>query len=632
MATDKNLIKDIDMCYQEAYSAQALMHQEFEEDDGFYLGGLKQWNANDIAKMSDENRTIISKNKVAKPVNLVTGHFRQNKIDLKYHPVESNDQETADIYTELSKWAIDYTGGRENTAFQFGDCVRVGLGWCEVKMEYYRDPLYGDIAINLLNKYNIMFDPYATDPTQKDWNYIIRYGYPSKENAINAYPEMEDEIRKLKSSSRQKFLIQEYSNINDAGFRVNIVEKWYRVYEKKLIIIDPMTLEFYEWKGGKRKFNQLMEAQPELKQRIALIEARLPRIKLVAQADEKVLLYDDYAPDAFSKTMYPFIPMFCYYLPNFNDWQYKVKGIVRDLKDPQRELNKLNAIYMETAMSMPQSGWVYETNAVKDPEELDKSGGAQKIEVRNGKGLGNGLWPIQPPQMNQVLSQLYENYGRDFADIGPNADILGMIGSDSMASSSDASGASLQHRTKQGMMSLQNPFDGAALAYRMIGKCFLELMNKWPKTKIERILGRPISPQFEKSRRQNKFDVIPDTQTGSATYRLATYAQLQSYVQHGIQIPQSILREASDIPAKLKAKWAQAEQAQMQQAMQQRKEEQQLRMAEINMSQQGLIQAQKVETQGKLMIEQMDQKGDEKIEEMKGMNRLAVEKLKQQSA
>lgn len=632
MPTDKNLIKDIDMCYQEAYSGQRAMLDEFEEDDGFYLGGLKQWNANDLAVMYDEDRTVISKNKTAKPVNLVTGHFRQNKMDLKYYPVESNDQETGDIYTELAKWAMEGTGGRENTAFQFGDCVRVGLGWSEIKMCYDQDPLYGDISINLLNKYNIMFDPYATDPTQKDWNYIIRYGYPSKQNAINAYPDMEKEINSIKATQRQKFLIQEYSNINDAGFRINIVEKWYRVYEKKMVIIDPVTLEFYEWKGGRRKFNQLMEARPELRDRVALIEMKAPRIKLLAQAEEKVLLYDDYAPPAFSQTMYPFIPMFCYYVPNFNDWQYKVKGIVRDLKDPQRELNKMNAIYMDAAMSVPHSGWVYETTAPADPEQLDKTGGAQKIEVRQGKGLGNGLWQIPPPQMNPVLSQLYENYGRDFAEIGPNADLLGMIGNDQAASSADASGAALQLRTRQGLMSLQNPFDGAALAYRMIGKVFIELINRWPASKIQRILGRPVPPQFEKSRKTNRFDVMVDTQSSSPTYRMATYAQLRSYVQHGIQIPQAVLREASDIPAKIKKIWAQQEQQQLQQQMQQRKEDQQIQLAQIAAAQQGLIKSKQIEMSGKMDIEKVDQQGDEKIEEMKGINRLAVESMKQEKA
>lgn len=622
--TDANLIKDVCVAYDEAYSAEHEMHLEFEEDDGFYLGGLKQWNPNDLSLMMHENRTVITKNRVAKPVNLVTGYFRQNKMDLKYYPVERGDQEGADTHTELAKWIIENTGGREIIAYSFGDSVRVGMGWFEVKMKYDEDPLYGDVDINLLNKYNIMYDPYMSDPTLKDCNYILRYGYPTKAEAGNAYPDMEKEINKIKATPRQKFLVQEYSNYNDAGFRVNIVEKWYRVYEKMMVIIDPMTLESYEWTSGKRKFNQLLEARPELESRIALIEVKVPRIKLIAHAEDKILLYDDYAPEGFSRTMYPFIPMFCYYVPNFNDWAYKVKGIVRDFKDPQRELNKINAIYMDAAMTVPNSGWVYETTAVKDPDELDKTGGGQKIEVKPGKGLGNGIWQIQPPQMNAVLSQLYESYRGDMIEIGPSQDAMGVIGDG--GSAADASGVTYQARVKQGLMSLQNPFDGAALAHRILGKLLMDLTSKWPDSKIARILGRPVPKSF---RDNSRYDSIVDTKSSSPTYQLATYSQLQGYVQHGIQIPQSVLREAADIPFRLKQKWEQEEQAQVQQQLEMRQQEQQLRIAEIQTNNQALIQSKNIEMEGRKELEVMGQAGDERILEKEGMQKIAIEKLKQ---
>ena len=631
MATDKNILKDIDECYQECYSAQNPMLEEFEEDDGFYLGGLKQWNANDIAKMNENQRTIISKNRIAKPVNLVTGYFRQNKMDIKYYPVEGNDQETADIYTETAKWVVENTGGRENIAFQFGDSARVGLGWCEIKMRYDRDPLYGDIVINLLNKYNVMFDPYATDPTQSDWNYIIRYGYPSKADAINAYPDSEDVISKIRTNQRHKFLIQEYSSIQDAGFRINIVERWYRTWEKRMMIIDPNTLEVYEWTSGKRKFNQLLDTKPELKQRIALIEVKVPKIKLQAQAEDKELLYDGDAPEGFSKTMYPFIPMFCYYVPNFNDWAYKVKGIVRDLKDPQRELNKMNAINMDAAMTVPNSGWIHEDNVVITPEELDKTGAGVKIKVRQGKGLNQGLWQIQPPVMNQVLSQLYESYRSDMVEIGPNADLLSMIGSQSGASSADASGLAIQTRVKQGLMSLQNPFDGAALTHRLIGKYLLEMINRWPDVKIRRIIGRPLPPKFNRTR-SYRYDCITDTQSSSPTYQLATLAILQGYIQHGIQIPQAVLREAAVIPAKLKQFWAQQEAQQTKQALDQRNKEHQIEIMKIKAMTGGQVQSKQIEMEGKKVLERMDQAGDERIQEMKNMNDLTIAKLKEKSA
>jgi hypothetical protein len=212
--------------------------------------------------------------------------------------------------------------------------------------------------------------------------------------------------------------------------------------------------------------------------------------------------------------------------------------------------------------------------------------------------------------------------------IGPNADILGMIGSDQGASSADASGMALQLRTKQGLMSLQNPFDGAALAHRMLGRYLVQMINRWSKEKIQRIIGRPVPPEFEKQKSGARFDCIIDTKTSSPTYRLATYAELQGYIQHGIEIPQAVLREVVDIPAKTKELWAQMEQQQMQQQLQQRQEDIKLEMAKITAATSGPERAKKIEIDGKKDIKRMDQVGDKDLMTMQLANKLAVEKMK----
>ena len=71
MATDKNIIRDIEECYDECFSAENLMHLEFEEDDGFYLGGLKQWNANDIALMNVEITASLTEISSLQSCNIV---------------------------------------------------------------------------------------------------------------------------------------------------------------------------------------------------------------------------------------------------------------------------------------------------------------------------------------------------------------------------------------------------------------------------------------------------------------------------------------------------------------------------------------------------------------------------------
>ncbi len=623
--TDANVLKDTEECFNEAFEAENGMLEEMEEDDKFYLGD--QWAGVEVNKLIAQDRPIITINQTFKPCNLVTGYYRQNTLDIKYYPVEGADQGTADIYTEGAKWIMENGGGRENIAFTFGDSSRVGLGWIQMEMNYTQDPINGDIEITSGDKYHFLFDPYMKDPTLSDCDYILRYAWLSKDKAINIYPDMAEEIKKIKAGHDVKFTTQIPTGSYDRGTRINVVEKWYRVWEKMSIVIDVKTFESYEWKAGKQRFNEMMSQVPDLKERIQLIDIKVPRIKLITEAEGEILIHNGDTPAGFSDNMYPFIPMFCYYVPNFTDWTYKVQGIVRSLKDPQREYNKIRSIMMDAAMTVPNSGWVYRTGVPKNPDELDKTGGGQKIELNQG-GLGDGLWPIVPPQLNQVLTQLHELHRLDITTIGPNADMLGMIGNDSNASSADASGLALQLRAKQGLLSLQNPFDGASLSHRILGRYLIQMMNRWSKEKIERIIGRPVPPQFEKYKNTARFDCITDTKTSSPTYQLATYAQLQGYVQHGVPISPKVLLEASDIPAKLKKIWAEDEQNKIQQALKDREDSKQLEIMKLKIMANSPIQTKEVEMAGKKDITAMDNETDKEIKHMDIQNKMAVEILK----
>ena len=627
--TDANLIKDVEETYNEAYQGQSGMLDQMEEADKFYLGGINQWSSEDVAQLKAEDRPIVSINRIQKAINMVLGYNRQNKMDLKFFPVEGSDQETGDIYTEVSKWIMTNCNGNENSAYTFGDNVRGGLGWLTLNMDYTTDPLYGDIKVNFGDKYHTLFDPYSKDPAQEDWDYILRYAWPSKEVAASIYPKRAKTIKRIKTGDASKFTVQSPMGLYDRNTRVNIVEKWYKIWETKTIIIDPFTFESYEWKGGEKKLNQLKEQRPELMNRVAIVKAKDYRIKLITEMEGRELLHDGRPPKGFSERHYSFIPSFCYYLPNFNDWTYKVFGVINPMIDPQKEYNKFRSVMTDAVMSVPSSGWIYEKNAVTDPNELNKTGPV-KIEVARGKGLGDGLWAVPPAQISSALTQLHQFHEQDMTAIGPNPDLLGIVGQG--GSGADAPGVSLNLRQKQGMLTLQNPFDGQALAFRLLGRRMIELINRWPDEKIQRIIGRPVPPQFQQVKNKAKYDCIVDQQSSSPTYRMTNYIQLQQQIQHGAKIPPEVMREAMDLPAKTKQIWAQSEAKQMQQAMQQRQQEHQIEMKKLEIMASSPVKEKQLDIKGDLMLEDKKQEGRVELEEMDNMAKLAIEKLKGKKA
>lgn len=624
--TDQNRIKDVEEAYNESYSGWRAWQAQAEEDEKFYLGN--QWNADDLAMLEDSNRPVISINNIKKPIDLIVGHHRQNKINLKYLPIEGTDALSADLLTETAMWATNRANASEYWAYAFGDAVRTGKGWMTARMDYTEDPVFGNIEVMFEDKYRMLPDPYFRDPLLKDCDYIVRYGWPQKEKAAQMYPKHKKAIRKIKPGRSSLFNWQQPQNgILDRGERVNIIEMWHKQWVKITLLMDPDDpTEGFEWTAGKKKLKQFKEQRPELAEQLAIVTVRMPRVKLTTQLEGKILLSDDDPPVGYSRTKFPFVPIFCYFVPTFNEWSWKLQGVIRALKDPQREYNKFRSLMMDAAMTVPNSGWLFETDSFVDPDQADKTGAGQKIELNPG-GMDR-VKKIEPSQPNQVMALIHEYCRNDIRDIGPNADLLGMPGQEG-GSSADASGTTLSIRQKQGLVALQNPFDGLKLAYKQYGALIRELISMWPMEKLQRILGenRQIPPNLQRDISGKEYDYAVDDQSQSPTYRLAGYGQLQEYGRHGGQVPPEIMREMSLIPTEVKQQWAQIEQRNVEQAMQQRQIENQLELAKIQASQQGLVQASKVQAEGAYAREQLDQTGSMSREQLKRKKELELKEM-----
>jgi hypothetical protein len=353
---------------------------------------------------------------------------------------------------------------------------------------------------------------------------------------------------------------------------------------------------------------------------VQVVDVKVPKIKLIAIAEDKILLYDDYPPEGFSDNLYPFIPMFSYYLPNFNDWALKVFGVIRSMRPAQKEYNKMRSIMMEIAMSQPY-GWKYEVGAVENPAELDKSGARQKVEVRPGKMLER----LEGGAISDQLASLHQMHHDDLTEIGPNPDLLGMVGAG--GSAMDVSGITLKLRKDQGMMTLQNPFDGAALAHKAVGRYLVEMYNRWPKEKIQRIIGRQVPQDWDKRKMSSRFDCTIDEQSSSPTYQMATLATMMSMNEHGTVVPPMVMREYFNIPQKLKDSWAAEEQKTVQMQLQQRQEDMKMQVMQMGVKSKADMDKVMAQITGDKEITSMKIESEEKIAMDKLMNDLAKSKI-----
>lgn len=580
---DKGKIKDLLSQWKNSYHSWEGYFGSLEEDFEFKLG--KQWSDADEQKLKDEKRPILSINNIKKPCDLIEGHQRQYPTDIHVIPIDGTDQEKADVFSETIKWVMADGDGNQSVSQAFSDGITGGIGWVHAYFDNDRDMANGDIYVQHESPFRIIPDPELSKMDLSDCGYIFRHAWISKESAASIYEDHAKEIKALKGGNTGKFLIQEpLPNTNNT--HVTILEKWYREYVNKTYIVDTTTQQVSEFTGSRRKLSKLEDMIKNNPDDMVpgtttpyglldIIKRKEPIIKMTSICEDKIILYDDVNP--YGIDMYPFIPCWAYYSPAFNNWNWKLQGVVRSLKDSQREKNKRRSKLLHAAMTLPYSAWLYKQGTVQDPDQFKKSG-----EVGLAIPYEGDTPPIQsqPVQISQALVQLEEMHTNDIRTIGPNADLLGMSGQQG-GSGMGAPGISIQLRQKQGLTSIQTLFDNLSFHKRMLGRYLIKLITqKFSDEKIMRIINRELPEGFRESMEYARYDCQVDEVVESSTNRAYNFTVLVDLAKNGYPVPNEMLIESSDLPAKTKQQIAQSMRAQAQ-AQQQAAQAEQQKQAEL---------------------------------------------------
>jgi hypothetical protein len=533
----KDRTKDVKDAFNEANGSLRPLYDAMEDDFRMCLGD--QFTDAQKEELAKKGRPAVVVNHLLKAMKLITGQQKQSKSDIKVFPVEGGDNLKADIYTQLLKWIMVNSGGQYYSSIAFENAVTCGIGWLTVDMDYSNDPLNGDIVIGSESPFRVAFDPYMKNPDLSDCGYILRRKYMPKKTAMATWQEQATEIDKIKAStaSPSTFTVQTPYVPDDRGNYIYVTEMWYREYEERSYIFDPSSRNVIEIPKGQA---------PEGFQ---VFTRRVPVIRMAMTCQDEITLYDDYSP--YNMNRYPFFPVFGYYFPDFNDWEWKVQGIVRAMKDIQREKNKRHSQTMAAILEMPFSGLMFEEGAINDESQLKKPGPGKLIKLNPG-GIQK-IQQIQPPNLPNALITLEKMDDENLFRVGPNPDLMGEM------QDKGAPGITIQLRQKQGMTSIQDIFDNYSMSQKQLGKYIIEIVNKnFQPWKVERILGQPLPPDFAANMGNDRYDCIYDEVASNPTYRISNAMVVMEMMRAGLPVPPQVVIAMTDLPDAVKEMWLQA--------------------------------------------------------------------------
>lgn len=587
-----------------------LWNKQAHEDFAFALG--EQWTEEERAVLAEEKRPCLTFNKIQPLLDLVSGYQRDNSSRIKVHPEGGEDQvfsKIADrILVAVDKWSkLEY---KMNLMFDQG--IYCGKDFLEMAVKYDTDPINGDLVFRNNGPFLIIVDPDSVEYDMSDAGWLVKVSrltksrlkdlYPKKKTLIDGLKEDTDDIfvnlDVLKEGDKDNYHLgreDEFESEEDAAlddpdrtgsaqlftlkeqWKKKSVVRWF-VYD----IIEDVVEKFEQQHDAEAKKQEILgrikqqhdAAMAMYQAAVAVNPAAANTMPMPQQEEIEIQVFERtvdetyYAaaccgftmedeiisPFAPSYTGFPIFRFMAKYMPAAKKEVLRVKGIVRDLKDPNREINKARSQFLHILNTAANSGWIGDKDALADDDD-------KKLLETMGSKPGICIWkkpnsdlrkiePSMPPTGQLSRGEIADQDIKEISGINPDALAI---------QDKTTSGKAIALRIKQAVTILARIFSNFRYTKELIGTAIFNMIpNVFDAKKIAKVVGE----EFMKSNqvdmgylrafltriKDGKFDVKVTEADNSTTVRIETFEQLMSMAEAGYPIPPDLLIEFSNMP------------------------------------------------------------------------------------
>lgn len=467
--------------------------QEAARDSQKFVGG-DQWSQADKQKIAKEKRPVITINRVLSTVLFLEGLQRTQRTEPTLLPFEADDVRPTELMNALYKWVTIQCRGPVVDDKVFRNKLITGIGWWKAVLNYY-DDVNPTPAWDAPNPLSIFVDPNFWGECSMDSVEFIGHGvWVTQREAIDRFPKKAAEIKNefgewLNGNGRTALgtgegdaelagdpLSEERTWWDKETKRMRLLELWYlnRV-RTKIAVIDPDTdgEQVVDDIDEVKRIEAALEARPELAERVLIQESVVKRCRVAYLLDH--VLCDD-GPSPWDEQCLPFFPTVAYCYDRYPF------GPVEVQKDPQRVLNRYRSSVMDLVARMPQSGWMYPRDSMRN-EDLEK--------WARGNGVGlpfDGQTKpemIQPPQIPPAVAYMDSRAVEDLmAVVNVNPELLGTT------SQKTVSGRAISARQRSAVVVQEPLLESFRQDMEPAVKFMIGAIQQWiPVRRAIRILG-----------------------------------------------------------------------------------------------------------------------------------------------
>jgi len=512
LKTDEKKTSDSDILTTARKRFNAAMDYESDnrdeaEDDLRFSEG-EQWPDDIKNDRERDNRPCLVINKVPVYVRQIVNEIRQIRPSIKVRPVDSqSDPETAEIMNGMVR-AIEQDSSAES-AYDWGAeyAVRSGVGYWRIKTEYEHAMTFDQVLRieRIRNVFSVYLDPSADrqDASDAMWGFVV--DDMLREDFESKYPNAKGEWDLGEGDDDDYWFTED---------RVRIAEYWEVVEEPfalKLVVND-MTGE-----------QAIIDTDEELPEGITLLAERESTKRKVIQrliTGSEVLETNDWAGE--------YVPIVrCLGRETDIQGEVTIKGMVRDIKDPQRQYNYFRSASTERIALYSKAPWIGPKGTFKNPKWRNANTKNYAYLEYDGDVTPHRDPPpdVSPGFSNEVMVASEELKS-----------VTGIYDAGVGARSNEVSGVAIDSRRSESDVSNFDFVDNLARAMTYTGKILVDMIPKiYTGPRAVRILGadgteesvKLNEPYFdqEKQKQRNfdlnagRYDVAVDVGPSYATQR-----------------------------------------------------------------------------------------------------------------
>ncbi|TWT11687.1 portal protein [Reyranella sp. CPCC 100927] len=471
MADDTSLLAEIEARYEAARDHASRWREEAREAFRFYAG--EQWDDADVAKMEEQQRPVVTFNRVMRLVNAVIGHEANNRAEVRYVPRTLGDARVNELLTSASAYFRDACDAEFEESDAFRDMIVSGMGWTNDRLSDTSNPDY-DLIEERVDPLEMLWDPSSQKPNLADARYLFRRKRYAEKEIKAIWPDftgpfgggfdddIDDEGEPVDRSPRSSY--RGDGDSRDIRPDILVLEYQYKEREAYYVVSQPGVAETVEIAAD--DLNE--ELRDRLKERgIPFVMKR----RTVARRCFVIGRTIVQGPDVVCPHDFTYHCMTGFRDREHHHWF----GIVRMLKDPQRWSNKWLAQIMHILNSNAKGGLMAEESAVADRHEFEASWAdpAAVTWFADGALKNNMVQPKPPPTWPAGVERLLQYANASFNDVsGVNQELLGLADREQPGV--------LEWQRKQSAVTLLAPlFDSLRRFRKMQGRCWLYMMQRY---------------------------------------------------------------------------------------------------------------------------------------------------------